>query len=114
MTCDSMHSDVGKMVIKALAVGSMDSKSKSSFELGMHSTTHGSFDSGLFWTYKKDDVAEGDVSFCFHFVLLCYMRPVICSARPFHGCFSALCLTTARPGPSLSRARSSNFTLPLQ
>ena len=65
MRCESLHKDVGKMILKALVPGeasTSNTTSKSSFELGVRSMTRGSFPNGLFWSYKSSDESEGEVS----------------------------------------------------
>jgi hypothetical protein len=62
MRCESLHKDVGKLVLKALAPGeTSNTTSKSSFELGVRNMTRGSFQNGLFWSYKSSDESEGEV-----------------------------------------------------
>ena len=64
MRCESLHKDVGKMILKALAPGesaTSNTTSESSFELGVRNMTRGSFHNGLFWTFKNSTESDGEV-----------------------------------------------------
>ena len=59
MNCESLHKDVGKMILKSTVRNTNESQS-AAYELGMRGMNHGNFDNGLFWTYTEKDAAHGE------------------------------------------------------